>query len=169
MNDYLFRSRYAVLPLIALGTLSGSRSLEASPAPDACALLTQAQVTAALGVDVDAGKRPVASDPRICNWREQGKPEGPARNVMLTLIDAKEFAVVKKLTSSNPAEKGIGEEAVFSKSARLPIILSVRAGSQYFRIMSRSNAAPSSDPAGSSEGRDKMIDEELAIQILKKP
>lgn len=171
MNEYQNRRRPAAIPTIILGMgvgLGASKSLEAATTGDACWLLTQSQVSAALGVDVDPGQRPVASDPRICNWREQGKPEGPARNVMLTLIDAKEFEVVKKLPSSTP-QSGIGDDAVFSKSARLPFILSVRAGSNYLRIMSRSNATAPVDPASSSDDRDKAIDRSLALEILKKP
>lgn len=164
MNQHRNRNRFAVAALIACGT-PNLCSVSAAAAPDdACALLTQAEVSAALGMDVEPGRRPVETDPTLCNWREAGKPEGPARNVMLTIIDAKRFASQNVRSVAAP---GIGDEAYFQLSSRFPASLNMKKGNQYFRIMARTQATPPSG-AETAYAEDSVVDKKIAFDILKK-
>jgi len=140
----------------------GSATPTADP-QDACTLLTAAEVSAALGVKMDAGKRPVESDPTLCNWREHGKPEGPARNVMVTVIQGGSFDKEKQPSRNvKGTVSGVGDEAYFFQPTRMPIILFVNAGTVYFKVMARSSAT---DPAAEQNG---TIDKTLATAIVKK-
>jgi len=130
---------------------------------DACSLLSQSQVSAAMGLAVDPGRRPVESDPLSCNWREQGRPEGRARNVVLYVIDAGKFDSEKVRVSKTGGaqQSGIGDEAYYFRPGRLPLTLTVKKGDVYFRIMARSNADHPSDE------QDKAVDKALALDILR--
>ena len=161
-----FEMCHQILPvslgLIALAVTGACAAAQAETA-DACRLLTTAQVTAALGIPMDAGVRPIATDPHICNWRESNKPVGPGRNVMLTLINANEFDNLKKLPMS-AAASGAGDEAIVTHSAHVPAILTVKGGTHYFRILVRSSLEASE----AVDERNQTIEKGLAALILKK-
>lgn len=55
---------------VASSSLSAGNRLP-SPPSDACALLTQAQVTAVVGASVGTGERMVPSTASICAWKDQ--------------------------------------------------------------------------------------------------
>lgn len=130
---------------------------------DACTLLTAAEVSAALGVKVDAGKRPVENDPTLCNWRESGKPEGPARSVVVNVIEGGSFDKEKRPSRNlKGTVSGVGDEAYFFQPSRLPVILFVNTGTVYFKVMARSSAT---DPAAERNG---AIDKTLAAAVVKK-
>lgn len=150
------------LGLISLAAAGACAAAQAGDV-DACRLLTTKQVTAALGIPMDAGVRPNAGDPHICNWRESNKPVGPGRNVMLTLISANEFDTLKKLPMSAPAS-GAGDEAIVTHTAHVPAILTVKGGTHYFRILVRSSLEASE----SVDERNQTIEKNLAALILKK-
>lgn len=155
--------RYAYLAVFALAAAGVSGRARAETLVDACSLLSQAQVTAALGVPVDAGVRPIATEPRMCNWRESNKPTGPGRNVMLTVITAPEYDSLKKMPLS-AAASGVGDEAIVTHSMRVPVILTVKAGTHYFRILARSSLEASE----AVDQRNQAIEKNLAALILKK-
>ncbi len=152
--------RYGKCWFIALGIVGIIGSARAQSPIKACTLLTKAQVAAALGVAVDPGVQPIAADPRMCNWRESNKPTGPGRNVMLTLINAKEFANIQKQPHS-VATDGIGDEAIVTHTMRVPAVLTVRSGDHYFRILVRSGLEAADD-------RNQALEKALAAQVLKK-
>ena len=164
-HSYLRSSAFAGLVACGAATLFSALApaAQAAATDDACALLTQAKVSAALGVKVDAGKRPVESDPTFCNWRESGKSEGPARNVVVNLLHVNQFEQGKQ-PSRNLKESisGVGDEAYFFQPTRLPVNLFVKAGSVYFKIMARSSVT---DPAAE---QNRTIDKALAAEIIKK-
>jgi len=172
MNEHRNHRRLAGAALITCctSTLCGVTAVAATVPADACALLTQSQVSVALGIGVDPGRRPVATDPLFCNWREQGKPEGSARNVIVTLIDAARFEHEKKSlvrSATNTPEHDIGDEAYYYKAGRFPFNLIVKKGDVYFQVMARSNATPS-ERSPATDDQDKKIDRALALEILKK-
>lgn len=159
-------------PFAAIALLTGAAAVfcqspagAAEAARDACSLLTPAQVSAALGVDVDPGKRPIESDPLSCNWREKGRTDGIARNVIVYILDAKTFDVGKQSSRTPKAAlSGIGDEAYVSKPARFPATVSVRKGETYFRVMARSDASS----INAATDHDQEIDKALALEILKR-
>jgi hypothetical protein len=159
-NEQRNPARLAPL-LIMVGGLYGQ--VQAAALRDACSLLSQAQVAAALGAEVDPGVRPVESDPLSCNWREHGKPTGPARNVILYIYDAQKFDSGKTRVAHMPSamQSGIGDDAYWFRPGRLPITLTVKKGDAYFRLMTRSDAAHPADD------QDKAIDKALALDVLK--
>ena len=147
--------------LIVVGGLHGQ--VKAAAPRDACSLLSHAQVSAALGIEVDPGVRPVDTDPLACNWREHGKPTGLARNVILYVYDAQKFETGKTRVARTPSalQGGIGDDAYWFRPGRLPITLTVKKGDSYFRLMARSDAAHPADD------QDKAIDKALALDVLK--
>jgi hypothetical protein len=172
MNEHRNHRRLAGAALVTFctSTLCGPPAMAAAAPDDACALLTQSQVSAALGVGVDPGQRPVATDPLFCNWREHGKPEGPARNVIVTIIGAARFESEKKSLVRGPTktpEHDIGDEAYYYKAGRFPFNLIVKKDAAYFRIMARSDATPG-EHSPAVDDQDKKVDRALAIEILKK-
>lgn len=170
MKKESMKTRTAALALAVLATC-GSATLfpvlvSAAPTADpqdACTLLTAAEVSAALGVTVDAGKRPVEGDPTLCNWRESGKPDGPARNVVVTVVQGASFDKEKQPSRYlKGTVSGVGDEAYFFQPSRIPIILFVNAGTVYFKVMARSSVT---DPAAEQNG---TIEKRLATAIATK-
>ena len=62
-------------------------SAVAATSPDACAVVTQAEVAAALGVPVNAGERVVPSDTTLCTWHEQRKNQ--VQGMFVTIASSK--------------------------------------------------------------------------------
>ena len=142
----------------------------AAASPDACALLGQAEVAAALGVAVGPGEHLMPTDTRFCSWHEQGN--GQRRNVRVGVITDQQYHAGKTPISSlvvNTPEAGLGDEAYFSKAKGMVYNLTVKKGDRYFRVQARSNVdalAKANDAASDEE--DKDIDRNIARAILKK-
>jgi hypothetical protein len=170
VNESRIRMTVASLTLFVLAATRGLHvsAADSQAAAGACALLTQAQISGALGLKVDAGARPVESDPSICNWREEGKPTGPGRNVMLTVINASGFGEAKSRLSGALPQPGLnlGDDAFFQKSGRFPVTLFLKKGTQYFRIMARTQVTA---PTGTETAVDAdiAVEEKIAADLLK--
>ncbi len=139
--------------------------------PEACGVLTQSEVTAALGVAVDAGERLMPNDMRFCTWREHGKDRMQARNVQVSFISERQYDVGKTPVPSitKTPESGLGDEAYFSKGKGMVFNLSVKKGDSYFRVMVRSNPdVLVKGSSAASDEKDKEIDRAIAREILKK-
>lgn len=86
-------------------------ALLAAPS-DPCALLTAAQVSAALGATVSAGK-PLAST--VCQWQQEGKTGIESLKLDVTMITPDRFARMKSVTIGTvTAAAGIGDDAYYS-------------------------------------------------------
>ncbi len=169
MNTPSTRSNVAAALMLTMAGTVGFAAAAESPTPvGACALLTQVQVSSAFGLKVEPGIRPVDTDPSICNWREAGKPAGPARNVLVTVIQATHFDESKaRLPKAPPPPNlGLGDDAFFLKQGRFPVNLFLKKGTQYFRIMARTQVTP---PAGveTADDEDKAVEMKIAGEILK--
>ncbi len=152
---------------VASTWLPGSQAAAASL--DACAMLTPAEVAAALGVAVVAGERLTPTETRFCTWHEQGKKQ--ARNVRIDFITERQYEIGKTPLPNvvTSAEGGIGDDAYFSKAKGMVFNLSVKKGATYFRVMARSNAeafVKANDAA--IDEKDKDIDRTIARAILKR-
>ncbi len=131
-------------------------------ADDACALLTQAQVSAVLGVTVEPGKRLVASSPLYCGWSEPGGPTLTAKKVVLTLMTTRQFDLGKtpmQGTTKTPVS-GIGDDAYSVTAPGLGTALSVRKGSFLFQVKVGG--------AGFSADKIKAMERTLALEVLTK-
>jgi hypothetical protein len=100
----------------------------AAPPTEACSLLTQAQVSNALGVPVDPGKAPV---PKSCHWDQPGKAGAGLLKLDVTITDQKAFDNRKGMRGPSTVTpvNGLGDDAFYYElaSARLAT-LNVRKG-----------------------------------------
>jgi hypothetical protein len=135
-------SRYSFLAAVAflfsLGICS-PRSAFAAPPPDPCSLLTQAQVSAALGTTVEA---PQLVPAKLCQWSTPKQPNPTnAKSVVLTISTERAFGFAKTPVASGtkavPAS-GVGDDAVYAvsvdASGSSAAQLHVKKGSTYFVV-----------------------------------
>lgn len=101
---------------LLLGAWTSSFNTRASwtQSGDACALLTQAEVSAALGVAVDPGAPIIAANPRICGWAPPGGPKIDGKKLTVTLLTMKSFEAGKTPVKGIPKEPltGVGDDAI---------------------------------------------------------
>jgi hypothetical protein len=92
-----------------------------APPTDACALLTQDQVKAALGVPVGAGQHIMANHPTMCGWEVPGEKSMNRKRLMVSIYGqmghmtpADRFNNVKKPFEGIKKEpvSGVGDDAV---------------------------------------------------------
>jgi len=88
-----------------------STGLGAAPT-DACALLTSAQVGAALGGSVGPGK---ALTKDVCQWSQQGKPGDVLLKLDINVVTVDHFTRLKTVTAGTVTNVGgLGDEAFYS-------------------------------------------------------
>jgi hypothetical protein len=136
----------------------------AAPPTDACALLSQAQVATALGVEVDAGKHMLGAGD--CRWTERGKAAGAdVALLQVNFTKAQSLEIGKTPISgwNKTPETGIGEDAYSADSGKVtfPVspTLSVKKGSVFFVIVAKV-------PKASAE-QAKAVEKKVALEILK--
>jgi hypothetical protein len=104
----------APVALAAALLLAAGPPAAAAPANDACALLTAAQVGAALGAPVEAGKPILPTDHKVCTWAG-----GKAGYVTLMLQTAQQFDRARQQAPSLAGAvtvtsvAGLGDGAMF--------------------------------------------------------
>jgi hypothetical protein len=156
------RSTSTIAALSALALVVGPRSFitrsHRSQSPDACSLLTVAQVSAALGTTVEAGKRLIASDPRSCGWAPAGGPKIGGKKVTLTLISVQSFETGKKPVQGleKSALSGVGDDAVYITTPPFDTALNVKKGNAAFQLR----------VGGFKTEEEKAIEKALAPQVL---
>ena len=120
-----------------IGMLAGgSFSAHAGTPTDACSLLTTAEVSAALGVQVDPGERVVASSPLMCGWKPVGSKGFAEKRVVASIITVTSFDHEK-----NPLQgiketqvSGLGDEAHSMTTPGFGTGLSVKKTNFAFKI-----------------------------------
>lgn len=146
-------------------------SAAAAASPDACAVVTQTEVAAALGVPVGAGERIVPGDTTVCTWHEQGKNQVQARFVTIAFLEAQAYQMRKMVPSlNNTPESGIGDDAYFSKDKSMPFpTLTVKKGGTYFEVTAVAHDRASAGGKGDDlDQKDKEVDRAIARLIVKK-
>lgn len=113
MRNVLFAAlTISVVPLIATNVVDA-----AAPA-DACALLTKAEVDAAMGVSMGPAKALTASG-KACQWRQVVKQGAPDAIVDVTIIEARGYEMGKAAGSSGKIKittiGSLGDEAYSSE------------------------------------------------------
>jgi len=114
----------------------------AAPPKDACSLLTPAQVSAALGVAVGAGKQQGQLD---CEWDQPGWTMARGVRMLLhilgpvgTLTPAEQFNAIKMPLPVKGITKmplsGVGDDAVYGIAGALAPELTVKKGNFVFQI-----------------------------------
>jgi hypothetical protein len=170
MNPHRVALMAAVLTAGAFSAMAPA-VVGAAGLPDACALLSQAEIGAMLGVVVDPGERLMPNEPRFCTWREHGKDPLKARNVRLSLLSDREYNIGKTPlpTVTRTPESGLGDEAYFSKAKGAVFNLSVKKGATCFRVQARSNpAALVKSNTDAIDQKDREIDLAVARAVIKK-
>jgi hypothetical protein len=138
---------------------------------NACALLSASEVGTIVGAPMDPGVPLTPTTPQYCSFNETGKGAGTGRNAQISIIDERVYTAGKTPISGidKSPESGLGDEAYWSKARGMVYVLSVRKGSNFFRVQSRTNKdalAKSNTPA--LDEQDKSADRKLALEILKK-
>ena len=145
--------------------MAGAPSCPAAPPDDPCALLTQDQVSAALGGTVGAPRR-TSTVLKACTWAQAGG--GSAVQVILRSAD--DHDKMMKQTSAMAKEdtaitvtsvSGLGDDAFYTTMSPGPhAILSVKKGNVAINVSVVSSQIPVE--------KQKAIEKTLAQQILAK-
>jgi len=145
---------------LLLGAHAPVASRDHRQASDACSLLTAAQVSAALGTPVEAGKRLIESNPRVCGWAPAGGPKINGKKLTLTIMTLQSFETGKK--PANGIEKsplgGVGDDAIYITTPGFGTALNVKKGSSAFQLR----------VGGFKPDEEKAIEKTLAPQVLAK-
>jgi hypothetical protein len=154
-------SKYSTALVIAafcILTCTSRASYATAATTDPCTLLTQAQVSAALGVDVAPGQHVAKT---ACQWSAPGPSAPNAKKLTLTLQDQRAFAYAKMPVGHGVTKtpvSGIGDDAVSGTTPGLGTVLTVKKGSVAFVVH------VFGFPTDETESKEKA----LAIQILSK-
>ena len=148
------------------GAGQGSAGSMPAPAPaetalgDACALLTSAQVGAALGVKVGAGEHPVAAHTFMCGWADPKVPRSSAKKALLTLITERQFDFGKMEVPgvAKSVVSGVGDDAYSVVAGSVGTALNVRRGDRYFQVKAGGS--------GLTAGQAQAIEKRLALAVL---
>ena len=106
---------------------------------DACTLVTQAQLSAALGVPMDAGKHTTPTYVKTCTWVPTGGATKSLKFVTLNLESANGFEGGKSLVTASkdvvvtPAS-GIGDDAYYAVFGGKIVNLMVKKGNVSFKL-----------------------------------
>jgi len=127
-------SRHSIAGVIALCIIGYTCPTYA--ATDPCSLLTPAQVSAVLGVNVGAGKSLV---PTVCDWTVPNQSPGVAsKRVTVTIQKPQAFAYAKTPVNSKEITKtpvsGIGDDAVYGTTGGKLATLTVKKGDVVFVV-----------------------------------
>lgn len=163
----------AALTLIA----ANAPSVKAGPPSDACSLLTQAQVSAAVGFAVDAGIHPTPKNPRACLWAESNPSGFEHKTITVRLIAADAYGSSRKLMEATAAPMKDDKEEQDDASQLVVTPVSALGDDAYYAAMGahpnlnvkNGNIAFSVEIFGEIP-RDKIkaIEKTLATQILLK-
>jgi hypothetical protein len=117
-------------------------------------------VSAALGTTVEAGKRVIQSNPRVCGWAPPGGPKIDAKKLTLTLMTVTSFENGKKPMDGieKSALSGVGDDAIYITTPGFGTALNVKKGSSAFQLRA----------GGFKAAEEKAIEKALALQVLAK-
>lgn len=152
----------ALIVAIFIVAAATAPSASAAPPDDACSFLTQAQVSAALGVSVDAGSHMPPKYLRMCSWVQINVPTG-GKNVTLMLKTVNDFNNAKTSMAgpSSPITPvgGIGDDAYYAAMGTRMVVLFAKKGNVAFNL---------TVGGGLPIDQQNAIEKTLALQILSK-
>lgn len=136
-------------------------------ATDACALLSQAQLSAAFGVSMDAGKYVTPQFTRTCTWAPSSGPTAAIKYFTLYLQAADGFDAGKNVMRLAQAKggaavtslSGVGDDAYFASFGSTITSLFVKKGDVAFKLTLYGATAPEKATA---------LENALALQVLSK-
>jgi hypothetical protein len=158
----------------SVGFCAGAMAAIPEASGDACKLLSAAQVSTVLGVQVDEGAYSLPGHSQFCIWKENGKPDMVAQNVQVHFLTSRQYDAPKTGPFSKGSESGLGDEAYWAYTPGIGFTLSVKKGSTYFRVQSRpipqGIARKSDTPADQAkwDEKAKSVERAIALEVLKK-
>ena len=163
------RSRFSLAAVIVAILIVGAvtaPSAGAAPATDACLLVTQAQLSAALGVAMAAGTHTTPEYVKTCTWSPSGGATKSLKFVTLDLQPGDGFdrakALMEQFKPKNAvinSVSGVGDEAYFTSFGGSINNLMVKKGSVAFKLAIYGDTPPEKAMA---------VEKTLASQILSK-
>jgi hypothetical protein len=165
----MYKNRVAQTALATITVLILLNTIQPAPAAaptNACALLTQAQVATALGVEVDAGKNIIGPDD--CRFNQKGaKPGSDPAQLQVNLTKAQAFEIGKTALPNwtKIPITGLGDEAYSADRGGKIIFpvapsLSIKKGSVFVVIIAK---VPKADIE-----QTKAVEKKVAGAILEK-
>jgi hypothetical protein len=165
----------AVLVAIFIGGIITAPAAAAAPPNDACLFLTQAQVSAALGISMAAGTHVSSTILKTCTWEPSEGATKDVKDITFTLQTAEEYEVGKKtieqIAATMKAENdedspapvitpasGIGDDAYYLEIANTMSLL-VKKGRAAFKIVIYGRL---------STAKRQSAEKTLALQVLSK-
>jgi hypothetical protein len=118
---------------VSVVSLLGAPIACAAP-PNPCSLLTPAQVSAVLGVNVGDGQNRAST---LCEWSVPGPSVPGAKKVTVTTQDPRAFESAKMQVGGGITKtpvSGIGDEAVYGTTPKLAAVLTVKKGDVVFVV-----------------------------------
>jgi hypothetical protein len=140
---------------------ASAASAGALASPDACTVLTAAQVSAVLGVRVEPGQHVVPGAHSSCGWAAPGDPSLSAKRLVLTLMSARAFETGKTPVKSATkiVAQAVGDEAYYITTPPFGTALSVKKDGSYFQV--RISGFPDAQAA--------HLEKAVALKLLKRP
>jgi len=130
--------RAIVVTFFALVLCNCQPAYAGGPAADPCSLLTEAQVSAALGINVDPAKRLA---PTMCGWSAKQPNSSNTKKVALLISNANAFGFAKTPVVSSESvapATGICDDATYSfptgNKSGSATALFVKKGNTYFTV-----------------------------------
>lgn len=127
---------------------------------DACALLTQQEVSAALGVAVEKGQPLVPNDRKLCGWAPPGGPKIDGKKATLFVTTPREHDMGRtpvKGIEKTPVS-GVGDDAYYVTTPGFGTAINVKKGSKAFQVR----------VGGFPPDKEKAIEKSLALLVLKR-
>jgi hypothetical protein len=171
-----FTSLATFIAAILILTTATAPSASAAPPSDACALLTQAQVSTTVGVAVGAGSHVTPTYLKTCTWTPSGASTKGVKDVTLSLQAANSFEGAKQLMEqtktmmavkkdkdaaplANESASGIGDDAFYTSVGSNYTGLLVKKGNVAFKVAIYGDLATE---------KKKGIEKTLALQVISK-
>jgi hypothetical protein len=131
--------------LLSNGNSPPAHAVPPAPPTDACSLLTEAQVSAVLGVSAGTGQRVMPNSPAVCGWEVPGETSLDRKRVVLSIYtqmgsltpvdrfnNAKRPIAAKNITKEPVS--GVGDDAVSVTTSGFGTGLIFRKGSSAFDV-----------------------------------
>jgi hypothetical protein len=168
-------SGFAALAVaILLSAITAAPSASAATTDDACALVTQAQVSAAVGVSVGAGTHVPPSFVKTCTWSPTGGAREDVKSVTVSFQNAGSYDAGKRVMQQTQAvvnqkegggamasdsASGIGDDAYYTTMGTGYTGLMVKKGNVAMKIAVY---------GGMPTDKKKTAEKTLALQALSK-
>ena len=143
---------------IVLAACTAMSPASAAPPEDACALITNAQVTAAAGASFDVGTYVTPAFKKTCTFRASKPVTGGSNTVTLFIMTQTGFDGGKKLAAAGKiTPAGVGDDSYFLETGP-QVGLAVKKGSVFLKV----------EVYGGGPDKEKAIEKAVALQVVPK-